>query len=327
MKTILVTGGAGYIGSHAVKLLLEHNYKVVVLDSAKKTFPFLKAEWIQGDMGDKNCLTGLFNSYKFDAVMHFGAYIEVGESVINPEKYYQNNLLNTLHLLQVMLQHNILNFIFSSTAASFGNPKYTPIDEKHPIQPINPYGRSKVMVESILEDYDRAYGLKSIALRYFNAAGADPDGLLGECHEPESHLIPIILQVASGKREKIFVYGNDYDTQDGTCVRDYIHVTDLCQAHLLALEKLLKDGQSAQYNLGNGHGFSVQEVIDTARRVTGKPIPQENALRRAGDPAVLIADSQLAIRELNWKPQFSSLEKIISDAWGWETNQPQNIRN
>ncbi len=318
MKKILVVGGAGYIGSHAVKLLLEHNYQVVVLDSAKKTFPFLNAEWIQGNFGDKNLLTTLFNRYQFDAVMHFGAYIEVGESVINPEKYYQNNLVNTLNLLQVMLQYNILKFIFSSTAASFGNPKYTPIDEKHPIQPINPYGKSKVMVESILEDYDRAYGLKSIALRYFNAAAADPDGLLGECHEPESHLIPIILQVANGKREKIFVYGNDYDTKDGTCIRDYIHVTDLCQAHLLALEKLFKDGQSAQYNLGNGNGFSVQEVIDTARKITGKLIPQENASRRAGDPAVLIADSQLAIRELRWQPQFNSLEKIIGDAWDWE---------
>ena len=317
MKKILVVGGAGYIGSHAVKLLLEHSYQVVVLDAAHKTLP-LNAEWIQGNLDDRNLLTNLFNTYQFDAVMHFGAFIEVGESVINPEKYYQNNLVNTLNLLHVMLTHNVHHFIFSSTAASFGNPLYTPIDEKHPIQPINPYGKSKVMVESILEDYDRAYGLKSIALRYFNAAGADPAGQLGECHEPESHLIPIILQVASGKREKIFVYGNDYDTQDGTCIRDYIHVSDLCQAHLLALEKLLKDGKSARYNLGNGNGFSVQEVIDTARKVTGKSIPQENAARRAGDPAVLIADSQLAVRELGWQPQFNSLEKIIGDAWKWE---------
>lgn len=317
MKKILVVGGAGYIGSHAVKLLLEHNYQVVVLDSAKKTLP-LAAEWIQGNINDKSFLITLFNSYQFDAVMHFGAYIEVGESVINPEKYYQNNLVNTLNLLHVMLTHHVHKFIFSSTAASFGNPSYTPIDEKHPIQPINPYGKSKVMIESILEDYDRAYGLKSIALRYFNAAGADPDGLLGECHEPETHLIPIVLQVANGQREKILVYGNDYDTPDGTCVRDYIHVTDLCQAHLLALEKLLRDGKSARYNLGNGNGFSVQEVIDTARKVTGKTIPQENAGRRAGDPAVLIADSQLALKELTWKPQFNTLEKIISDAWNWE---------
>lgn len=317
MKKILVVGGAGYIGSHAVKLLLEHNYQVVVLDFAKKTLP-LKATWLQGNISDRDFLSNLFNSHQFDAVMHFGAYIEVGESVINPEKYYQNNLVNTLNLLHVMLTHNVHKFIFSSTAASFGNPAYTPIDEKHPIQPINPYGKSKVMVESILEDYDRAYGLKSIALRYFNAAGANPDGLLGECHEPESHLIPLVLQVAAGKREKIFVYGNDYDTKDGTCIRDYIHVTDLCQAHLLALEKLFNDNQSGRYNLGNGSGFSVQEVIDTARKITNRTIPQENAPRRAGDPAVLIADSQLAIRELGWKPEFNSLEKIISDAWNWE---------
>lgn len=317
MKTILVVGGAGYIGSHMVKLLTSKDYKVVVLDKADKQWD-LGAEWIQGDFKDRSMLTTLFNSFQFDAVMHFGAYIEVGESVQDPEKYYYNNVVNTLNLLHVMMHHDVKNLIFSSTAAAFGNPQYTPIDEKHPIQPINPYGRSKVMVEAILEDYDKAYGLKSIALRYFNAAGADPEGELGECHDPESHLIPIILQVASGIREKIFVYGNDYDTADGTCVRDYIHVSDLCQAHLLALEKLLNDQQSARYNLGNGNGFSVQQVIDTARKVTGKNIPQENADKRAGDPAVLIADSKLAKQELKWQPQHTELESIIADAWQWE---------
>lgn len=317
MKKILVVGGAGYIGSHMVKLLLAKQYSVVVLDMAEKQLP-LNAEWIQGNLNDKAFLIKLFNSYAFDAVMHFGAYIEVGESVKNPEKYYDNNVTNTLNLLHVMLTHDIKKCIFSSTAALFGNPQYTPIDEKHPIQPINPYGKSKAMVESILEDYDKAYGLKSIALRYFNAAGADPDGALGECHEPESHLIPLILQTANGKREKIYVFGNDYKTADGTCVRDYIHVSDLCQAHLLSLEKLLNGAESARYNLGNGNGFSVQAVIDSARKVTGKTIIQENAERRAGDPAVLIADSQKAITELGWKPEFNTLEKIITDAWNWE---------
>ena len=317
MKKILVVGGAGYIGSHMVKLLLTQGYEVIVLDMANKKLP-LAGEWIVGNINDKELLLKLFNSYQFDAVMHFGAYIEVGESVKNPEKYYDNNVTNTLNLLHAMMTHNVKKLIFSSTAALFGNPEYTPIDEKHPIQPINPYGKSKAMVESILEDYDKAYQLKSIALRYFNAAGADPEGLLGECHEPESHLIPLILQAANGKRDKIYVFGNDYDTPDGTCVRDYIHVTDLCQAHLLSLEKLLAGGESARYNLGNGNGFSVQAVIDTARKVTEKNIVQENAERRAGDPATLIADSKAATAELNWKPQFNSLEKIITDAWHWE---------
>lgn len=317
MKTILLVGGAGYIGSHMVKLLTQKGYKVVVLDKADKQLG-LNAEWIQGNFKDRSMLTTLFNSFAFDAVIHFGAYIEVGESVKEPEKYYYNNVVNTLNLLHVMIAHNVKSLIFSSTAALFGNPQYTPIDEKHPIQPINPYGRSKAMIEAILEDYDKAYGLKSTALRYFNAAGADPEGELGECHDPESHLIPIILQVASGKREKIFVYGNQYDTPDGTCVRDYIHVNDLCQAHLLALEKLLQDKQSARYNLGNGNGFSVQQVIDSARKVTGKNIEQENTNVRAGDPATLIADSTLAKKELNWQPQYSELEKIIAHAWQWE---------
>jgi UDP-glucose 4-epimerase len=254
-------------------------------------------------------------------VFHFASFIQVGESVKEPAKYYANNVVNTLKLLDAMVAHGVGRFVFSSTAAVYGEPAYTPIDEAHPKQPINPYGKTKWMVEQILEDYDRAYGLRSIALRYFNAAGADPEGQLGERHDPETHLIPLVLQAASGRRPHISVFGRDYDTPDGTCIRDYIHVADLADAHWLALDKLMQGAASAAYNLGNGNGFSVQQVIDTAASVTGRAIPVVDAPRREGDPARLVADSTAARQALNWQPTRFDLESIIEDAWKWECRE------
>jgi UDP-glucose 4-epimerase len=250
--------------------------------------------------------------------MHFASFIQVGESVQNPGMYYQNNVANTLNLLDVMVKHEVKHFIFSSTAAIFGEPQSVPLDETHPKNPINPYGLSKWMIEQILADYASAYGLHSICLRYFNAAGADPEGQLGERHIPETHLIPLVLQAASQRREHIMIFGQDYDTLDGTCIRDYIHINDLCQAHWLALQQLWDGGQSAAYNLGNGEGFSVREVIDAAKKVTGRDIPIIEGQRREGDPARLVADASLAKQMLGWKPQFADLDTIIAHAWAWE---------
>jgi UDP-glucose 4-epimerase len=250
--------------------------------------------------------------------MHFASFIEVGESVRNPSKYYLNNFTNTLNLLDAMVRQGVNKFIFSSTAAIFGEPEYTPIDESHPKCPINPYGRSKLMVEQALEDYEVAYGLESVCLRYFNAAGADPDGEMGERHNPETHLIPLVLQAASGRRESISVFGEDYRTPDGSCVRDYIHIVDLCLAHMLALNGLMNGSGSKRFNLGNGNGFSVLEVIDVAKQVTGKHINVSKAGRRSGDPAILVAVSSLAKRELGWAPEYADLETIVKHAWNWE---------
>ncbi|MDM8566237.1 UDP-glucose 4-epimerase GalE [Candidatus Halobeggiatoa sp. HSG11] len=321
MKTILVVGGAGYIGSHAVKMLLKNNYNVVILDNLSGGYKdaVLGGDFIFGDTADPNCLKKLFDDNNFVGVMHFASFIQVGESVQNPGKYYQNNVAATLNLLDAMVAHKVKYFIFSSTAAIFGEPQYVPIDEQHSKQPINPYGLSKLMIEQILADYDHAYGLKSICLRYFNAAGADPDGQLGERHDPETHLIPLVLQAASGQREFISIYGQDYDTPDGTCIRDYIHINDLCQAHLKALELLLAGADSYAYNLGNGEGFSVKQVIEVARKVTGKPIPVKIVDRRDGDPARLVADSKQAQAALNWQPKYADLATIIAHAWQWET--------
>ncbi|MBL4762185.1 MAG: UDP-glucose 4-epimerase GalE [Gammaproteobacteria bacterium] len=317
---ILVVGGAGYIGSHMVKVLAGKGHDVVTFDNLSKGYrdAVLHGEFIQGDLANQQQLDTLLSGAKFDAVMHFASFIEVGESVREPAKYYQNNLTNTQNLLDAMVKHHVLKFVFSSTAAVFGEPEYTPIDERHPTNPINPYGRSKLMVEQILDDYDHAYGLKSVALRYFNAAGADPDGELGERHSPETHLIPLVLQAASGRRESISVYGDDYDTPDGTCVRDYIHINDLCDAHLLALNKIQNEGQSLRYNLGNGLGFSVMQVINMAKEVTGAAIQVISNERRQGDPAILVANAALAKEELSWQPQFAELHHIIEHAWQWE---------
>lgn len=322
MIKILVVGGAGYIGSHMVKMLGQRGCSVTTLDdlSSGHRDAVLCGDFVQGDMADSNVLDAVL-SRGFDAVMHFASFIQVGESVQQPAKYYQNNVVNTLGLLDAMRAHGVSRFIFSSTAATFGEPQYSPIDEQHPQQPINPYGRTKLMVEQALADYDLAYGLKSVCLRYFNAAGADPEGQLGERHEPETHLIPLVLQAASGRRPHIGVFGRDYDTPDGTCIRDYIHIEDLCSAHWLALQSLMGGAGSQAYNLGNGHGFSVQEVIDTAERVTGRKVPVVNEPRRAGDPARLVADASLVRQQLGWRPKFADLDTIVAHAWAWETRK------
>lgn len=317
---ILVVGGAGYIGSHMTRMLLEEGHEPVVLDNLstghRDAVParlFFKA-----DLAHRVLLDTIFSRSRFDGVMHFGSSIQVGESMADPGKYYWNNVANTLNLLDAMLKRGVTRLIFSSTAAVFGEPRYVPIDEIHPKLAINPYGRSKWMVEQILEDYDRAHGLRHVCLRYFNAAGAHPSGILGERHHPETHLIPLVLQAATGRLPGVRVFGTDYDTPDGTCMRDYIHVADLCEAHLLAMESLMDGAPSRAYNLGNGNGFSVREVIDTARRVTSAPIHIEESARRAGDPARLVADSTLARRELGWRPRYPDLDTIIQHAWAWE---------
>lgn len=317
---ILVVGGAGYIGSHMVKLLGMQGCNVTTLDDLSSGYRDAVhfGQFVEGNFGDPAVLNKIL-SQGFDAVMHFASYIQVGESIEHPAKYYQNNLVNTLTLLEAMRAHGVRNFIFSSTAATFGEPQYVPIDERHPQVPINPYGRSKKIVEEILADYDIAYNIKSVCLRYFNAAGADPHAKLGERHEPETHLIPLVLQVASGRRHYIKIFGRDYDTPDGTCIRDYVHVADLCEAHWLALQSIINGEPSQAYNLGNGYGFSIQEVIHAAEQVTGRKIPTLEAPRRKGDPARLVADSTLARKQLGWKPQHTELAIIIEHAWRWET--------
>lgn len=319
---VLVVGGAGYIGSHMVKMLGQQGCRVTTLDdlSSGHRDAVLCGDFVPGNFGDRAVLDAVL-SQGFDAVMHFASFIQVGESVQQPDKYYRNNVTYTLGLLDAMRAHGVNKFIFSSTAATFGEPQYTPIDERHPQQPINPYGRTKLMVEQALADYDKAYGFKSVCLRYFNAAGADPQGQLGERHDPETHLIPLILQAASGRRPHISVFGQDYDTPDGTCIRDYIHINDLCSAHWLALQSLMSGQSSQAYNLGNGNGFSVQEVIDAAKQVTGRNIPVQHAPRRAGDPARLVADATQARQKLGWQPQYADLATIVQHAWAWEQKQ------
>ncbi|WP_251548611.1 UDP-glucose 4-epimerase GalE [Neobacillus muris] len=320
---ILVVGGAGYIGSHLVKELVEKE-EVVVLDNLStghRESVDSRAIFVKGDLGNEEDLDMIFKSYPIKAVMHFAANSLVGESVTDPLKYYENNVAATLTLLKVMTKFKVKNFIFSSTAAAYGIPTVEMIDETTPTAPINPYGHSKLMVEQILADFSKAYGLHYVVLRYFNAAGAHESGVIGESHDPETHLIPIILQQLLGQREKISVFGSDYDTKDGTCIRDYIHVTDLAAAHILALEALLEGKKTAEvYNLGNGLGFSVKEVIETCEKVTGKQANVEMADRRAGDPARLVASSAKIDSELGWKAQ-RNLEKIIVDAWNWHQNQ------
>ena len=316
---ILIVGGAGYIGSHANKELTKRGYKTLILDNLVYGHE-ASVKWgsfVLGDLGDKETLRKIFIEYKIEAVMHFAAFAYVGESVTDPAKYYQNNVVNTINLLDVMLESGVKKFIFSSTCATYGDPIEIPITETHPQAPINPYGQSKLMVEKILADYSHAYDLKYVALRYFNAAGADADAEIGEDHDPETHLIPLVLDVALGKREQINVFGSDYETKDGTAVRDYIHVTDLADAHILALEYLKKGEPSTVFNLGNGLGYSVQEVIDVAKKVTGEEIKTVYAPRREGDPAILIGGAEKAIKVLGWKPRFAKLEQIIETAWKW----------
>ena len=324
--TILVTGGAGYIGSHAVLALKRAGYGVVVLDNLvyghrELVEKVLQVELIVGDTNDRSLLDELFASHPIAAVMHFSAYAYVGESVTDPGKYYRNNVVGTLTLLEAMLAASVKHFVFSSTCATYGVPKGVPISEDHPQNPINPYGMTKLMVERILSDFDIAYGLKSVYFRYFNAAGADPDGLLGEDHNPETHLIPLVLMTALGKRESVSIFGTDYPTSDGTCIRDYIHVTDLADAHVLGLEYLLQGGDTSVFNLGNGNGFSVKQVIDTASLVTGRNIKVVESDRRPGDPPILVGSSDKARKILGWKPQYPALREIVTHAWQWHQHR------
>jgi UDP-glucose 4-epimerase len=316
-KTILVVGGAGYIGSHMVLCLRRAGYQPVVVDNLHKGHreAVLGAELIVGDIADTDFLADVFSRYQFSAVMHFASLIEVGESVKFPARYYQNNVTATLNLLAVMLANQVKHFIFSSTAAVYGEPKSRIISENHMLAPINPYGRSKWMVEEMIKDLSRSDDLSYAILRYFNAAGADPEGNIGECHEPESHLIPIVLEVAAGKRKEVIINGDQYPTADGTCVRDYVHVTDICNAHLLALQAMFKGRRSLTCNIGTGQGHSILQVLQAARRVTGHPVPAVKGASRAGDPAILVADPALIQQELQWKARYPDLDTIIKHAW------------
>lgn len=321
-QTILVTGGAGYIGSHAALALKKAGYNVIILDNLSYGHQeivddVLQVKLIIGDTSDRTLLDQLFTTHKIDGVIHFAAYIAVGESVQEPGKYYSNNVASTLNLLEAMLAHGINKIVFSSTCAVYGMPQEVPMTESHPHNPLSPYAASKDMVERILSDFDTAFNLKSVAFRYFNACGADPGGLLGEDHTPETHLIPLALLTALKKRETLYIFGTDYDTPDGTCVRDYIHVNDLADAHVLGLKYLLAGGASEVFNLGNGNGFSVREVIETAREVTGLEIPVVESDRRAGDAPILVGSSQKVREMLGWNPNYADLKQIISHAWQW----------
>ena len=322
---LLVLGGAGYIGSHTAVELLDRGHEVVIADNLitgyKQAVP-KEAVFYQGDIRDYNFLNNLFKTEKIDAVIHFAAFSLVGESVTNPLKYYENNLYGTKVLLQAMIDNNVDKIVFSSTAATYGEPENIPILESDRTCPTNPYGETKLAMEKMMKWSANAYQLRYVSLRYFNACGAHKSGKLGEAHNPESHLIPLVLQVPNGKRESVSIYGTDYDTPDGTCIRDYIHVTDLAEAHILAVEYLMKGGESNVFNLGNGVGYSVREVVETARKVTGHPIPAVESPRRAGDPARLVASGEKAKTVLGWEPKITSLEDIIRSAWVWHSTHP-----
>ncbi|WP_082233307.1 UDP-glucose 4-epimerase GalE [Halobacillus massiliensis] len=327
---VLVCGGAGFIGSHAVAQLLDNNESVVIIDNLQnghRAAVLEGAKYYNGDLRDKKFLNEVFSENEIASVIHFAADSLVGESVEQPLKYYDNNVNGAISLLSVMAVHNVRRIVFSSTAAAYGEAERMPIQETDPTVPTNPYGETKLAIEKMLKWTEKAHGIEYVILRYFNVAGADPAGRIGEDHRPETHLIPIILQVALGKREKVFIFGEDYATKDGTCVRDYIHVTDLVDAHLLAIEHLKAGKGSNTFNLGNGEGFTVKEVIDAARRVTGHEIPADSAPRRAGDPAQLVASSEKAIKELGWKPKYSELETMIHTAWNWFQKNPDGYEN
>ena len=332
MSLVVVTGGAGYVGSHAVKALAAQGRDVIVFDNMiaghadaiariARAYPGQRIELIQGDTSDLGLLMSLFERAKPSAVMHFAAWLSVADSVRDPAGYYRNNVIATLTLLDAMVKTGIMRFVFSSTCAVFGEPQTVPIDESHPRKPINAYGETKLAIENALTHFDRAYGLRSIALRYFNAAGADPDGLLGEDHEPEVHLIPLAIRAATGG-DALKIFGDDYPTPDGTCQRDYVHVSDLADAHLLALAKLEAGAGSAVYNLGNGTPLSVREVIDAVQRVSGRQVPVVMAPRRPGDPARLFAANRLATGELGWRPRLAAIDEIVGTAWRWHASHP-----
>lgn len=322
---LLVLGGAGYIGSHTAVELLESGHEVVIVDSLVTGYEAAVPEgasFYQGDIRDYDFLNDLFKKEAIDAVIHFAAFSLVGESVTDPLKYYENNLYGTKVLLKAMIDNGVNKIVFSSTAATYGEPENIPILEGDRTCPTNPYGETKLAMEKMMKWSANAYGLKYVSLRYFNACGAHKSAKIGEAHNPESHLIPLVLQVPNGKRESVSIYGTDYDTPDGTCIRDYIHVTDLAKAHILAVEYLMKGGESNVFNLGNGVGYSVREVIETARRVTGHPIPAVEIPRRAGDPARLVASGEKAKEILGWKPEITELEDIIRSAWAWHSSHP-----
>ena len=325
MSSILVLGGAGYIGSHTVYELIEAGENVVVVDNLETGFRKAvhpDAKFYQGDIRDRAFIDSVFEKEDIGGVIHFAANSQVGESMVNPLKYYNNNLCGTEVLLESMVAHGINKIVFSSTAATYGEPERIPILETDRTVPTNCYGETKLSMEKMFKWTANANDLRFVSLRYFNACGAHPNGKIGEAHNPETHLIPLILQVPNGKREFISIFGNDYDTKDGTCVRDYIHVNDLAQAHILAMEYLRKGNESNIFNLGNGVGFTVKEVVETARKVTGHPIPAKEEPRRAGDPSTLIASSEKAKKILGWKPKFDDLETIITTAWNWHKNHP-----
>jgi len=319
-SNVLVVGGAGYIGSHMVKRLVRNGYAVTVLDnfSTGHRDAIVGGQVVEGDLSDVPMLTRIFDTQKFDAVFHFASFIQVGESVLHPAKYYGNNLCHTLNLLNAMVAAKVPFLVFSSSAAVYGEPTRTPIDESQRIAPLSPYGHSKAMVEQVLRDYAHAYDLQSVSLRYFNACGADPEGELGERHDPETHLIPLALQAVSGRRGALTLFGDDYDTPDGTCIRDYVHIEDLCDAHLLALRHLQEGGVTQALNLGSGQGFSVAEVLQAVERVTGRAVPVTLGKRRPGDPARLVADAARATAMLGWVPRYGELETIVRHAWTWE---------
>lgn len=326
--TVLVLGGAGYIGSHTVYELIDNGTDVVIIDNLETghieaVHP--KARFYKGDIRNREFLDSVFEKEKIDAVIHFAAFSLVGESMVNPLKYYDNNLCGTKVLLEAMIAHDIKKIVFSSTAATYGEPEQIPILETDRTEPTNTYGETKLSMEKMFKWVGQAHGLKFVSLRYFNACGANVNGCIGEDHNPETHLIPLILQVPNGKREFISIFGEDYPTKDGTCVRDYIHVTDLANAHILAVKYLMEGNESNIFNLGNGVGFTVKEVIETARKVTNHPIPAKIAERRAGDPAQLIASSEKAKNILGWKPCHNDLEEIISTAWNWHKNHPDGF--
>ena len=327
---ILVLGGAGYIGSHTVYELIQAGREVAVVDNLQTGFREAvhpKARFYQADIRDRAALSRIFDQEKVEGVIHFAASSQVGESMDHPLQYYDNNLGGTLALLQEMTAHGVDKLVFSSTAAVYGEPERVPILEGDTLSPTNCYGETKRSMEKMIGWAARAHGLRYVALRYFNACGAHPSGTIGEAHNPETHLIPLILQVPAGRREKILIFGDDYPTKDGTCVRDYVHVSDLAQAHILALDSLLAGGESDVFNLGNGVGFTVREVIEAARQVTGHPIPAQVAPRRPGDPAQLIASSQKAMDKLGWRPRYNRLEDILATAWAWHSAHPEGYRS
>lgn len=327
--SILITGGAGYIGSHTAAELLSRGESVVYLDNLQKGHrgAVLGGKFYEGDLRDDAFLTKVFKENEIEAVIHFAADSLVGESVKDPLKYYNNNIVSTLSLLNKMAEFGALKLVFSSTAATYGEPVNIPILEDDPTVPTNPYGETKLAIERLLRWVDAARGIKYVSLRYFNAAGADPDGRLGEDHTPETHLIPIVLEAAMGKRPHVGIFGEDYPTEDGTCIRDYVHVTDLAQAHLLSLDSLRAGGESRTFNLGNGRGFSVKEVIDAAREVTGANFLSKSLPRREGDPAVLVASSEKIVSALGWRPKFAELKTIIETAWSWHSANPNGYED